>query len=249
MIHDPSERLQSDRALTDVGVSIDIAAERGLRIVDVHTRKPIETDRGIKLIECAIDAVSLVNGIAGREYVTRIQTDGETLIAAEATDDAPQLLEPPSDGRALPSARFEQQTRPTISIGQDTGEASDDSVLRQGIRILAGAAKVDDDTGRADGVSPFEVCAHRRYRPFDSHFDEGREVQEVDTVDEDWVDVGGRNSVRKGRQIGRRRTRRSPLLWRGGKHLDALGADLTGASDRDGDAAAAVRADPGTSGH
>src|SRR5262245_45988261 len=75
VVDDPPKRLESEKPLADVLVTIHTAAERPLRVVQMKGFQPVEADETAELLECRGVAFWRAQIVPRREQVTRVQTD------------------------------------------------------------------------------------------------------------------------------------------------------------------------------
>src|SRR5262249_36358322 len=111
VVEQETERLQTDPALADVLVAVEVAAELPLRIVEVEGSDLADADRAGERCEGLLVSGGRAQVVPRREDMARIEADADPLRLADARQDVPDLLEASADGGPLSRPHFQQDAR------------------------------------------------------------------------------------------------------------------------------------------
>ena len=191
--------------------------------------------------EQRLDALGLVERVAGREQVTRVEDEPEPLVV-HGVEQRPRLAERRGDRPARAGHQLDQELGLVGRLGEGGLEHGRGTVERVGDLRLAARSRVDDEPARLEHAARRDRTPAELDRLREELRVRRRDVHEVRRVDEQRTDrclapLGAERL--RGLQA---RTRPRPRVR--DEELDHLGAGLAGERDRGAEPAPQVGADP-----
>src|SRR5947208_1660476 len=108
IIYQEAKWLQSEASLADVGVAVHPAPLRLETIVEVKHLEFLQTDESVEGAEGGAIFLERPQRIPGREDVTGVEADTETLRVMDLGQDVGEMLKAVSQAGSLPGRGFKQ---------------------------------------------------------------------------------------------------------------------------------------------
>src|ERR1700732_1478890 len=143
-------------------VSIDPAAERLLRVVQVKRLQAVEANQPAELSERRGVALGRADVVTRRDQVTRVAAASDSGVAGHPGDDRRELLERRSERGALPGGVLEQyHGLPAATIAQQADERFRDPLEARLLAARRVATWMEHDAEQPERLRAIELVAHR----------------------------------------------------------------------------------------
>ena len=172
-------------------VSIDAAAERSLRVVQVKGTQPVESDEPAELCEGRCVSFRRAKVVARCDQMAGVQADTHAAMVVHLRDDRRELFERRAECRSLPGRVLEKDHRLTPTPGAQQLEQRI-GYERQSFRFAPDrvSAGMEDDAEQAERFGAIEFVTHRLHRLPAQRRVRGGEVDQVAGVRHDRPDAG-----------------------------------------------------------
>src|SRR5712691_8453074 len=200
-------------AVADVLVAIHVGAERSLGIVGVNRDQAVEPNSAVHFLKGLGNAVRRGNVIPSAVQVAGVPTHREALIATEPLDNVGQLLKADAERLALASTHLEDNPGLGLGLGEDTFEGANHAVESLIVGSAAGRARMKDEACGAHPAGPGDLADERVSRLLVDVGPFGRQVDEIDAVNEDRTEVECRYVVAELFDLSRGGIGWPPGLW------------------------------------
>ena len=137
-------------------MAVDVAAEVGLGIVEVHAAQVLEADDVLELRHGDVVSLLRADVVARREHVAGVDADADARLVFDLVDDVGEVLELPAEVAALPRRVLQHQRHPA-GVVEGTVHALGDVV-----QALLFADLLEVRTGVE--VEPVEPQLHAAFR-------------------------------------------------------------------------------------